>query len=360
MKLAKQFLTALALLWLPSAAMAASASNGYRALTEQSPQVKDPSANALINITRADKRLVAVGVHGLIVLSDDNGKTWRQANVPVDLTLTAVYFKDAETGWAVGHYGVILQSDDGGGTWRIDVTGLDVIKAMVAVEKQMQSTDPNGGDTALQTKVANYFSLQGPDQPFLSVAPCGAGILAVGSKDMAMFSTDNGATWQDWTPNISNPTFRLIYDQFQSGAVPVLVGETGLVATGDAGCAHLAALPDTNMPTLFGGMALKDGSILVYGLSGTAAKSKDLGTTWQQINLPTQSLISSGVLLPSGDIVLGTIDGQLLLSKDNGQTFSISQTTVPFQIAAMTIAADNSLVVAGDGGIDLISANTIN
>jgi photosystem II stability/assembly factor-like uncharacterized protein len=177
---------------------------------------------------------------------------------------------------------------------------------------------------------------------------------------MAMFSADNGKTWQDWTPNIKNPTFRLIYSQFLDGDIPVLVGETGFVATGDAGCGHLAALPDNNMATLFGGMVLKDGSLFAYGLSGTAAKSKDMGVTWQQISLPTQSLIGAGALLPSGDVLLGTIDGQLLFSRDNGQTFVTLQTAIPFQIAAMTLAANNSLVVVGDGGVAIVPARTIN
>ena len=34
----------------------------------------------LLAIARAGSRLVAVGDYGVVVLSDDNGTTWRQAN----------------------------------------------------------------------------------------------------------------------------------------------------------------------------------------------------------------------------------------------------------------------------------------
>ncbi|MGS0744275.1 hypothetical protein ACVBEF_21080, partial [Glaciimonas sp. GG7] len=45
--------------------------------------------------TGADKRIVAVGDHGVVMLSDDEGKTFRQAKaVPVRSTLTAVSFAD--------------------------------------------------------------------------------------------------------------------------------------------------------------------------------------------------------------------------------------------------------------------------
>ena len=52
------------------------------------------------------------------MLSDDQGATWRQAkSVPTRVLLTAVFFVDAEYGWAVGHDETILNTADGGETW---------------------------------------------------------------------------------------------------------------------------------------------------------------------------------------------------------------------------------------------------
>ena len=66
----------------------------------------------------AGSRLVAVGERGHVLLSDDQGATWRQAkSVPTRAMLTAVFFADSEYGWAVGHDETILNTVDGGETW---------------------------------------------------------------------------------------------------------------------------------------------------------------------------------------------------------------------------------------------------
>src|SRR6187402_2479303 len=72
----------------------------------------------LLDLAVAGTRIVAVGERGHILLSDDQGATWRQAkSVPTRTMLTAVYFADAEYGWAVGHDETILNTLDGGETW---------------------------------------------------------------------------------------------------------------------------------------------------------------------------------------------------------------------------------------------------
>ena len=46
----------------------------------------------MLDVTRAGERLVAVGAYGNILYSDDSGNSWRQARVPVQVSLTAVSF----------------------------------------------------------------------------------------------------------------------------------------------------------------------------------------------------------------------------------------------------------------------------
>ena len=72
-------------------------------------------ANALLlDATRVGERIVAVGERGIVLYSDDDGASWKQAAVPVDATLTAVTFADAQHGWVTGHDAVILATVDGG------------------------------------------------------------------------------------------------------------------------------------------------------------------------------------------------------------------------------------------------------
>jgi photosystem II stability/assembly factor-like uncharacterized protein len=81
-------------------------------------------AAAMLAVTRAGERLVAVGERGTVLLSDDHGASWKQAAVPVQVTLASVCFADAKTGWAAGHLGVILRSDDAGATWQKQLDGI--------------------------------------------------------------------------------------------------------------------------------------------------------------------------------------------------------------------------------------------
>ena len=76
------------------------------------------AASLLLELARAGSRLVAVGERGHVLLSDDDGASWRQAkSVPTRAMLTSVFFADGEYGWAVGHDETILNTVDGGETW---------------------------------------------------------------------------------------------------------------------------------------------------------------------------------------------------------------------------------------------------
>src|SRR6185369_10757001 len=73
------------------------------------------SSSLLLDLALAGNRMVAVGERGHVLLSDDQGATWRQAkSVPTRVMLTAVFFVDADYGWAVGHDETILNTVDGG------------------------------------------------------------------------------------------------------------------------------------------------------------------------------------------------------------------------------------------------------
>ena len=75
------------------------------AVFDNVPAIKAPlaSKSLLLDITKVgDRKLAAVGEHGHILLSSD-AVNWQQANVPVQTTLTSVFFIYEQLGWAVGH-----------------------------------------------------------------------------------------------------------------------------------------------------------------------------------------------------------------------------------------------------------------
>jgi photosystem II stability/assembly factor-like uncharacterized protein len=83
--------------------------------------------------------LVAVGEFGAIVRSEDHGKTWSRSSYSIELPtstvcgveaehensdvvnearLTDVRFMDEKSGFSVGEFGLIIKTEDGGRTWK--------------------------------------------------------------------------------------------------------------------------------------------------------------------------------------------------------------------------------------------------
>ena len=88
------------------------------------------SANAhkaLINaLEKSGDRIFGVGVHGIIIYSDDKGESWTQAEtVPFTKTLTDISCPSQNKCWAVGHDATILHSFDGGKSWEIQYQDAD-------------------------------------------------------------------------------------------------------------------------------------------------------------------------------------------------------------------------------------------
>lgn len=164
---------------------------------------------SLLGATRAGDRLVAVGDHGVVMLSDDGGQTWRQAqSVPVDSTLTSVSFTDARQGWAAGHWGVILHTEDGGESWAVQrsATGedrplfalhmLDAQRGVAVGLWSLVLVTEDGGKSWNPVTLAPPEGARKADLNLLSLFATGQGVLyATAEKGMLLRSADQGRHW---------------------------------------------------------------------------------------------------------------------------------------------------------------------
>ena len=142
-----------------SAAMAATTAPAVPdALTQPSIIAAKSGTAAMLAVTRAGKRLVAVGERGIVLLSDDQGGTWRQVRTPVQVSLTAVQFANERSGWAVGHLGVVLHTVDGGLSWQKQLDGIQ------AAELALRAAT-----TPQEKTAAEHLRADGPDKPFLDL-----------------------------------------------------------------------------------------------------------------------------------------------------------------------------------------------
>ena len=102
------------------------------------------SSYMLTDVINVNGRMVAVGEYGHILYSDDVAcNDWSQADVPVSLTLTSVYFPTDEKGWAVGHDGIVLHTKDRGKNWEKQLDGtkineliLEQVKSLIEAQNE--------------------------------------------------------------------------------------------------------------------------------------------------------------------------------------------------------------------------------
>jgi photosystem II stability/assembly factor-like uncharacterized protein len=252
-----------------------------------------PTKAQMEAVARAGKRVVVVGDRGIVLLSDDNGKSWRQAKeVPSRVMLTSVSFVSDKLGWACGHWGLILHTEDGGETWKIQRS-----------------------DTTV-------------DQPLFSVyfSDASNGI-AVGLWSLTLRTTDGGATWN----SIKMPALSAketagpnLYQVFPGkGQVLWVAAEQGLVyRSADAG-ETWALLKTGNKGSFWTGLTLPDGGVLVAGLNGKIWRTNDEGKSWNELQSGLNASITSLALAADGSITGVGLEGAVVTSKD-GVTFTPS------------------------------------
>lgn len=293
------------------------------------PPVRDPASQRLLDITRAGQRLVAVGARGLVILSENDGQSWRQVPVPVSATLTAVHFADATHGWAVGHAGVILATRDGGQSWELQFDGERANAQAVAwwqqrvadLERELGEAQAAAEDDeplldaldeagfALDDALANQQS--GPVDPFLDVLFLDARQgLAVGAYGMLYHTRDGGEQWQLAIGSIDNPDRFHYYALYQHGERLYLSGEAGLLYTADRSSLQWQRVDGLYEGSLFG-LAQLQGDVVSFGLRGHVFRAIDDGQQWQGL-LPSATRQGEAVTATFyGGTTLN--DGRLLL-----------------------------------------------
>lgn len=293
------------------------------------------SSSLLLDLAAAGRRLVAVGERGHVLLSDDQGATWRQAkSVPTRAMLTAVFFADDEYGWAVGHDETILKTVDGGETWT---------RTHFAPEAQQPLLD---------LWFANRVS----------------GI-AVGAYGAYLTTNDGGRTWtvskfaaprsSSAAKSASPEEDDLPQDYHLNRIVGVgsrlyIAAEGGRLYRSDDRGANWRALPSPYEGSLFGLVPIRGDGLLAFGLRGHLFRSADGGQSWHELQSHTTAMLTDGVAINDLRVVVGGLAGVLLISADAGETFKLTQQDDRRGIAALLPGPAGSVIVAGEGGVRTI------
>jgi len=272
----------------------------------------------ILDVAEIGDRLVAVGEYGHIIYSDDRGENWVQAqNVPTRNTITNITFLDDKTGFAVGHDATILKTEDGGESWSLKY-----------IERR--------GENPL-------FGLQF-SSPTYGVA--------VGAFSTVMETKDGGETWAQ------RPLVEGGYDDFHLNDLFTdsvgnfyIPAEFGVVYKSKDGGRTFEGIQTAYEGSFWGGMALANGNLLIWGMRGNAYVSRDGGRNWVRSETNTDRSISGGTQLADGTIVLTGLSGLVLVSKDNGRNFDAIVRSDRLSFATVSSKSDGEVLLYGDPGV---------
>lgn len=282
--------------------------------SESAETARLAAQSLLLDIAPAGASLVAVGDHGHVVISADNGKTWTQSLTPTRALLTAVAFPDAQHGWAVGHDGVILATTDSGQTWRRQDSGTD-----------------------LETIYLDVLFLDAQHG------------FAVGAYGKFMVTTDAGKTWTATKPTEEDIHFNRI--SRDSAGWLYLAGEAGTLLISRDGGTKWSRCEVPYEGSLYGVIPIDRSRLITYGLRGNIFVSTDSGATWELEAGSVKVLIMGGTVAKDGTVILAGIGGNFFIGRDGEFKFTAWKPEgFGTSVADLTLAADGALVVVGEAG----------
>ncbi len=289
---------------------------GQAALAGESSVMAPLAVSALLlDVAVRDGVMVAVGERGHVLVSTDQGVTWRQAEVATRALLTGVVMHDARLGWAVGHDEVVVRTRDGGLTWE---------RVHHAPEHEKPLLDVWFADARNGLAVEAY-----------------GGLLA---------TSDGGDTW---TPRAVHGEDDFHLNQLAAAVdgTLFLAAEAGHLYRSDDKGATWAPLPSPYEGSFFGLLPRSDGSLLAFGLRGHLYQSTDGGRTWAPIETGTDATLNAALDLGSGRFVVGGMGGTLLWSDDAGTAVRRQELPDRRAIVALAPGAPGTLLLFGEGGV---------
>jgi len=315
------------------AAMAESSGNVEYATV--APRV---STSTLIDIERADSRIVAVGERGHVLYSDDEGATWQQGKMPFIRMLTGVSFVDDSHGWAVGHQSMIFHTSDGGESWTRQLDG-------TKFQQQANRDNLTRTEEAYKALAAELEANPDPDREL--------------ELEDALFAFEDAEMLLEQPALPTNLHDVWFMDSNHGWAV----GSFGrLVETRDGGKtwenrAHLVHTPEEFH--LNGVTGSSRGEVFLAGEGGILFRSLDKGKSWEQLDAGYYDTFfgivydeTNGVLTAHG------IGSALFQSRDLGDTWVALKSPIDATFAGATVTADGRTALAGPAGVILLIDGT--
>ena len=266
---------------------------------------------------------------------------------------------------AVGERGHVLRSDDKGASWQ--QAPVPTRATLTAVARSNGRVFAGGHDGVLLTsddRGDSWTLLRSEpsadqDNPILDIHFATDSIgYAVGAYGLFLKTVDGGQTWQQEEvaafdlPDFGFPhLYRLI--SLRDGSL-LVVGEAGFAArSADQGSSWTQLKVDYE-GSFFTARQTATGALLIAGMRGNLFRSTDNGATWSHIDTGVRSGLKD-IAVGTGEVVVVGMDGVMLLSRDDGQSFSRQQRSNRKAIAAAELIGTEQLLIAAEDGVSVQS-----
>jgi photosystem II stability/assembly factor-like uncharacterized protein len=325
--------------------------------------VKAPLATRSLLLDGVTKNgdVVVVGERGHILISNDGGTTWAQADVPTRTTLTGVYFQDRNTGFAVSYYQEILRTKDSGKTWKIvhaktdderpllDIWFKDVNTGFAVGAYGLFLKTEDGGDT-WRSETLNITKSFAEDEGLSDEESALMGAFGFDDEEAAGFEDAEEAIIDEVCLNhiVQSATGRIY-----------IAAEMGTIYRSDDGGQTWVSLASPYNGSFFGILPLDGDSLLVFGLRGHMYRTNDGGDTWLEIMTGTDSTLMGGVRLADGRIIITGLAGAVLVSKDGGNNFIDYRHPSRKDIITVVSPDDKTALLIGKFGVKKLEIGSL-
>jgi eukaryotic-like serine/threonine-protein kinase len=315
-----------------------------------------PQGNPLTSLWSSDPSdLYAVGWGGVVLHSQDTGKTWSLLQSGVTSDLYGVWGSFVSDVYAVGDEGTILHSVDRGQTWEPQVSGTDqrLLEVWGSGRGDVYVVGENGLILHSQDSGKSWQRQQtNLKKDLYSLWGASAGeLFVVGAYGTVLRSIDGGATWTSQRIDTTED----LYAAWGSGKNDIyFVGARGSIFhSPDAGANWVAQKSGTEqkLSSVWGA----EGAVYVAGDNGLILGSKDQGKTWQKKQEGGDHLYSTWGTSAKDLIVVGDF-GEILRSGDQGQVWASQNQGKREDLLDVWVSPIGELFASGIKGLLLYKA----
>jgi photosystem II stability/assembly factor-like uncharacterized protein len=265
----------------------------------------------------------AAGDGGLVLHTEDGGRTWSQQNIGTDENVDDIYFRDKTDGYLLA-VNQIFTTEDGGQTWKLSARFLT---------QTFGGASPELYSVRFTSKKRGWI-----------VGSLSRGDTIVDS--LVLNTTDGGASWQRQRVPVADELIHLDFDGDRRGWI---VGSRGrILHTSDGGESWQLQTSGTTA-TLYHVDFRDEDRGWAVGERGTILRTEDGGQIWRATAAPVRSTLLSVVFVSKDEGWIAGRGGVILRSDDGGQTWLQQETNTRQNLYALFFDKKAGWAVGGDG-----------